>query len=87
MDTPHGVIELKYFFTSGLATDSGEAMSNTSVKNLVAELLAGEDKTAPLSDEVLVTMLKNKGIQIARRTVAKYRTELGALPSHLRRSY
>ncbi len=87
MDTPHGVIELKYFFTSGLATDSGEAMSNTSVKNVVAELLAGENKSAPLSDEDLVALLKAKGIQIARRTVAKYRTELGVLPSHLRRSY
>lgn len=87
MNTPHGVIELKYFFTSGLATDSGEAMSNTSVKSVVAELLAAESKATPLSDEDLVAMLRARGIQIARRTVAKYRTELGVLPSHLRRSY
>lgn len=87
INTPHGVIELKYFFTSGLATDSGEAMSNTSVKNVVAELLGAENKSAPLSDEDLVAMLRARGIQIARRTVAKYRTELGVLPSHLRRSY
>ena len=87
MNTPHGIIEMKYFFTSGLAMDSGDPMSNTSVKNVVAELLAKEDKHAPISDEVLVNLLKARGIQIARRTVAKYRAELGVLPSHLRRSY
>ena len=87
MATPHGVIELKYFFTSGLATDSGEAVSNTSVKSVLAEMIGSEDKGTPLSDEDLVNRLNAKGIQIARRTVAKYRTELGALPSHLRRTY
>jgi RNA polymerase sigma-54 factor len=62
-------------------------MSNTSVKTILAELIAGEDKGKPLSDEELVARLKEKGIMIARRTVAKYRSELNVLPSHLRKSY
>ena len=87
MTTPHGVFEMKYFFTSGLQTDSGDVVSNTSVKNLLAEMIAAEDKSHPLSDEELVTRLTAQGIQIARRTVAKYRGELDVLPSHLRKSY
>ncbi len=87
MSTPQGVFEMKYFFTSGVATSSGENMSNTSVKTILAELIAGEDKGKPLSDEELVARLKEKGIMIARRTVAKYRSELNVLPSHLRKSY
>ena len=87
MSTPQGVFEMKYFFTSGVATSSGENMSNTSVKTILAELITGEDKGKPLSDEELVARLKEKGIMIARRTVAKYRSELNVLPSHLRKSY
>lgn len=87
MVTPQGVFEMKYFFTSGLQTDSGEAMSNTSVKSFLNELIQSEDKSHPLSDEELVERLKAKGIQIARRTVAKYRSELNILPSHLRKEY
>ncbi len=87
MTTPHGVFEMKYFFTSGLQTDSGDSVSNTSVKSLLAELIASEDKSRPLSDEDLVERLTSKGIKIARRTVAKYRGELDVLPSHLRKSY
>jgi RNA polymerase sigma-54 factor len=87
MATPQGVFEMKYFFTSGVATSSGENMSNTSVKTILAELISGEDKGKPLSDEELVARLKEKGIMIARRTVAKYRAELNVLPSHLRKSY
>jgi RNA polymerase sigma-54 factor len=87
MQTPLGLFEMKYFFTSGIKTDSGEGMSNTSVKGMIDEMIAKEDTTKPLSDEEIVTQLKTKGIVIARRTVAKYRSELNILPSHLRRKY
>lgn len=87
MATPGGLLEMKSFFTSGVATSSGESMSNKSVKTVLAEMIAGEDKSRPLSDEELVARLKDKGIMIARRTVAKYRSELNVLPSHLRREY
>ncbi len=87
METPQGVFEMKYFFTSGLQTSTGDTMSNTSVKSVLAEMIAGEDAAHPLSDEELVTRLNDKGILIARRTVAKYRSELNILPSHLRRQY
>ena len=87
MATPQGLFEMKYFFTSGVATSSGENMSNTSVKTILAELIGNEDRSSPLSDEELVTKLKEKSIMIARRTVAKYRAELNVLPSHLRKKY
>jgi RNA polymerase sigma-54 factor len=87
MQTPHGVFEMKYFFTSGLQTDGGEAMSNTSVKEMIEEIFKKENQTKPLSDQEVVKMLQAKGIQIARRTVAKYRAELGILPSNLRKVY
>jgi RNA polymerase sigma-54 factor len=87
MATPQGLVDMKFFFTSGVATSSGESMSNKSVKTVLAEMIAGENKGQPLSDEELVAKLKEKGIMIARRTVAKYRAELGVLPSHLRRDY
>ncbi len=83
--TPRGVFEMKYFFKPGYQTDGGEAMSNTSVKEEVAELVREEDPRKPLSDDNIVKALAGKGIDIARRTVAKYRDELGILPSHLRR--
>ncbi len=85
--TPHGVFEFKYFFTPGYQNDSGASVSNTSVKEMIADLVAGEDKGAPRSDQELVSKLQEKGINIARRTVAKYREEMGILPSNLRRDY
>ena len=85
--TPHGVFEFKYFFTPGYQADGGASVSNTSVKEMIADLVAGEDKGSPLSDQDLVGRLQGKGISIARRTVAKYREELGILPSNLRRDY
>jgi RNA polymerase sigma-54 factor len=85
--TPHGVFDFKYFFTPGYQAQSGEAVSNTSVKEMIADLISLEDKGAPLSDQELVAKLQSKGITIARRTVAKYREELGILPSNLRRDY
>jgi len=85
--TPHGVFEFKYFFTPGYQNDSGASVSNTSVKEMIADLVAAEDKASPFSDQELVSKLQEKGINIARRTVAKYREELGILPSNLRRDY
>jgi RNA polymerase sigma-54 factor len=87
MQTPQGVIEMKYFFTSGIKTASGEGMSNTSVKDMINEMIKIEDPSKPLSDEEIVKQLSGKGIVIARRTVAKYRSELNILPSHLRKKY
>ena len=85
--TPHGIFDFKYFFTPGYQVDSGASVSNTSVKEMIADLVAAEDKGTPLSDQELVARLQEKGIKIARRTVAKYREELGLLPSNLRRDY
>ena len=87
MATPQGIFEMKYFFTSGYQTATGESMSNTSVKEAILDLVKHEDGNAPLSDQQLVEILTERGIPIARRTVAKYRTELNILPSHMRRKY
>jgi RNA polymerase sigma-54 factor len=87
MATPQGVFEMKYFFTPGYQTATGESMSNTSVKEAILDLVKHEDGNAPLSDQQLVEILTERGIPIARRTVAKYRTELNILPSHMRRKY
>ena len=85
--TPHGVFDFKFFFTPGYQADSGASVSNTSVKEMIDELVSLEDKSHPLSDQEIVAKLQQKGINIARRTVAKYREELGLLPSNLRRDY
>ncbi len=87
MQTPQGLFEMKYFFTAGIQTASGDGMSNTSVKDMIAEIFKKEDPSKPLSDQEVVKMLGEKGIGIARRTVAKYRTELNILPSNLRKVY
>ncbi len=87
METPQGVFELKYFFTSGIQTTDGVGMSNTSIKEVLVDMVKKEDGRHPLSDDQIVKILKDKGIMIARRTVAKYRAELNILPSTLRRTY
>lgn len=87
IETPQGIFEMKYFFTAGIQTASGDGLSNTSVKDMIADIFEKEDPTKPLSDQEVVKMLKEKGIVIARRTVAKYRTELNILPSNLRKVY
>ena len=87
MQTPQGIFEMKYFFTSGIQTATGEGMSNTSVKDMIADIFKAEDPNKPLSDQEVVRMLSDKGIVIARRTVAKYRSELNILPSNLRKVY
>ena len=85
--TPRGVFEMKYFFKPGYETSDGESLSNTSVKQAVSDLVKNEDHTKPYSDDKIVKKLHEQGITLARRTVAKYRDELGILPSHLRRTY
>jgi RNA polymerase sigma-54 factor len=87
IQTPQGVFELKYFFTAGLQTSTGTDVSNTSVKDMITEIFKTEDAGKPLADQEVVKMLADKGITIARRTVAKYRTELNILPSNLRKVY
>ena len=87
METPHGVFEMKHFFTSGFTSADGQAVANTSIKDMVAEIIKGEDQFAPLADDAIVKLLVAKGLTIARRTVAKYRGELNILPSNLRRVY
>jgi RNA polymerase sigma-54 factor len=87
MATPQGVFEMKYFFTGGYETATGESLSNTSVKQAVLDLVKHESGSAPLSDHEIVEILSERGIPIARRTVAKYRSELNILPSHMRRKY
>ena len=87
MATPHGVFDMKYFFTPGYQTAEGENMSNTSVKEGIADLVRIEDTRSPLSDKEIVKILSERGIPIARRTVAKYRNELNILPSNMRKQY
>ncbi len=87
MSTPQGVFEMKYFFTPGYQTATGESMSNTSVKEAILDLVKDEEGNSPLSDKEIVEILSKRGIPIARRTVAKYRTELNILPSNMRRKY
>lgn len=87
IETPHGVFEFKYFFTPGYKGQDGESVSNKSVKDLIAQIIAEENPAKPLSDQGIVSILAEKDIKIARRTVAKYREELGILPTNLRRRY
>jgi len=85
--TPQGVVEMKFFFTPGYQTNDGVSMSNTSVKETIADLVRNEDNRMPLSDKEIVEILSERGIPIARRTVAKYRAELNILPSNLRKQF
>jgi RNA polymerase sigma-54 factor len=85
VETPQGLFELKYFFHSGIASGDGEMVSSVSVKKMIQDLLANEDPAKPLSDQEVALILKGRGLTIARRTVAKYREEVGILPSHQRR--
>ncbi|MFN7197049.1 MAG: RNA polymerase sigma-54 factor, partial [Hylemonella sp.] len=86
MATPFGTYELKYFFGSGLGTDAGGNASSTAVRALIRQFIAAEDPARPLSDSQLSDMLKEQGIECARRTVAKYREALKIAPANLRKS-
>jgi RNA polymerase sigma-54 factor len=85
MATPFGTFELKYFFGSSLNTEAGGNASSTAVRALIKQLVSAEDITKPLSDSQLSSMLEEQGIQVARRTVAKYREALKIAPANLRR--
>ena len=87
MATPHGVFELKYFFTHGYTNADGETVSNESVRQAIAQIVKEENSNRPYSDQDLVKLLADRGLPVARRTVAKYREQLGILPSHLRKSF
>lgn len=86
MRTPRGVYELKYFFSSGLATESGGACSSTAIRALIKQLVGEEDPKQPLTDSRISEILAQQGILVARRTVAKYREALHILPVNLRKS-
>ena len=85
--TPRGVFELKYFFNSSVSRADGEDMASESVKRMISDIIKAEDQKKPFSDQKIVEMLEEKGIQLARRTVAKYREQLGILPSSKRKKY
>lgn len=85
VQTPRGVFELKFFFSSGLETDDGEDVSARTAKNIIKTLIDEEDKKEPLSDQRIAELLHEKGLHIARRTVAKYREQLNILPARFRR--
>jgi RNA polymerase sigma-54 factor len=85
MATPRGVLEFKYFFTTGVAQADGSIISNAAIKSALAEIIREENKKKPLSDQKIGDELSERGIDIARRTVAKYREQLKILPARLRR--
>jgi len=86
IQTPRGVFEMRSFFTSGYQTSAGESVSSTSVMGAIQELIRSENPQHPLSDQEIIATLTERGIPIARRTVAKYRLRLGILASHLRKA-
>lgn len=85
MHTPRGIFELKYFFSSHVGTTSGGEVSSTAIRALIAKLTAEEDSKKPLSDSKLADLLKEQNIQVARRTIAKYRESMGIPPSNERK--
>lgn len=87
VQTPRGVFELKYFFTSGIDTDGGDEVSARSAKAVIQNLIEQEDKKSPLSDQRIVEILKNQGLDIARRTVAKYRDQLNVPNARYRKRH
>lgn len=87
VQTPRGVFELKYFFSSGLETVSGEDMSAKTARDIIQHLIDGEEKREPLSDQRIADILHSRGLRIARRTVAKYREQMGILPARYRKRH
>ena len=87
IQTPRGVFELKFFFQSGLERVNGTSVSSESIKKIMQEMISKEDPYNPLSDQKIADMLKKKGVTISRRTVAKYREEIGILSSAKRKRY
>jgi RNA polymerase sigma-54 factor len=85
--TPHGLMEMRAFFATGYQTSDGSEVSNAGVREALQQLVSAENPVKPLSDEALMKGLAEQGIKVARRTVAKYREQLGILPSHLRKTF
>jgi len=85
--TPQGIYELKFFFNSAIARTGGDEIASEAVKNHIRQIVAGEEPKHPHSDQRIVEILRGQGIEIARRTVAKYREVLGILPSSKRKKY
>ncbi|MDQ6887989.1 MAG: RNA polymerase factor sigma-54 [Gemmatimonadota bacterium] len=85
VQTPRGVLPLKFFFSSGLSTTAGEDVSARGIKAQIEKLVSDEDPKRPLTDQAIVNILKETGVQIARRTVAKYRDQLGVLSARMRK--
>jgi RNA polymerase sigma-54 factor len=85
--TPRGVLPLRKFFSGGVTTDSGDGVAWDAIKEALRAVIDGEDRQKPFSDEQLVGELKKRGIEIARRTIAKYREQLGIQPARLRRAF
>jgi RNA polymerase sigma-54 factor len=85
VQTPRGVLPLKFFFSSGLSTTSGEEVSARGIKAQIQKLVSEESPSKPLTDQAIVNILKKEGVQIARRTVAKYRDQLGILSARMRK--
>jgi len=85
--TPFGLFEFKYFFTTGYQSDAGEDLSSKSVMEKIRDIISKEDTAKPLSDQKLTALLKDEGLTLARRTIAKYRESMGIPSSHLRKEY
>ncbi|MDE5606838.1 MAG: RNA polymerase sigma-54 factor, partial [Bacteroidales bacterium] len=86
MQTPFGIIALKTLFSQGIQNEEGTEISTARIKEALKTLIDGEDKTAPLSDDVLVEELKKQGLSVARRTIAKYRQQLDIPVARMRRT-
>ncbi|MFA6167052.1 MAG: hypothetical protein WC700_10570, partial [Gemmatimonadaceae bacterium] len=85
VQTPRGVLPLKFFFSSGIATADGDDVSARGIKDKIEKLVKDEDPKDPLTDQAIVEILEREGIRIARRTVAKYRDQLHVLSARMRK--
>jgi RNA polymerase sigma-54 factor len=86
MHTPRGLFELKYFFSSHVSTDDGGECSSTAIRAFIKKLVAAENQKKPLSDSKMAQLLAEQGINVARRTIAKYREAMMIPPSNQRKS-
>ena len=87
LQCPRGVYEIKYFFSAGVSGSEGEGISSNSIKEFIKEIVENEDPKKPYSDQKMVEIFEEKGIAISRRTVAKYRDEMGILSSSKRKRF
>jgi RNA polymerase sigma-54 factor len=87
MHSPRGILELKFFFSSGIHKTDGDSLASKSVREEIKRIISGEKPKKPYSDHDIVELLEKSGISIARRTVAKYREMMGILPSSKRKRY